>query len=250
MRKMILSMAILAPTIMVFSQEEPAPEMELSQAASEKSTEAADQEQPDVPAVDSPESVEAAVAQDAPIENEVAPEVEAPAEEAAQEQSSPAVEVPIMPTEPEIQEEVVTEVIEPAEELVGIDTVSLEDPQGNWLFKRIWWERAEDRYGKIRDLVNAIWESRTTFFMQRNELDKKVLDPFYLSIGMGQGELQTILSEMDEFFKKEQEKRGDLNEQERTLHETLTTEQESLQQLKTDVESISSLDQAVDDALG
>src|SRR5689334_7513565 len=30
----------------------------------------------------------------------------------------------------------------------GIDTVSLEDAQGNWLFKRVWWERAEDRYGK------------------------------------------------------------------------------------------------------
>src|SRR5438105_2755246 len=43
----------------------------------------------------------------------------------------------------------------------GIDTVSLEDPQGNWLFKKIWWERAETLYGKIREAVTSIWESRT-----------------------------------------------------------------------------------------
>lgn len=132
----------------------------------------------------------------------------------------------------------------------GIDTVSLEDPQGNWLFKRIWWERAEDRYGKIRELVNNIWESRTNFFMQRNELDKKVLDPFYLSVGMGQGELQAILSELDEFFTQKQENQEELSDEERTLYETLAEEQESLRALKTDVESISNLDQAVDDALG
>src|SRR5579864_2839891 len=30
------------------------------------------------------------------------------------------------------------------EEPAGIDTVSLEDAQGNWLFKKIWWERAEN----------------------------------------------------------------------------------------------------------
>ena len=159
---------------------------------------------------------------------------------------------PVQPekiSEPVIEDIFVPEVVEP-EELVGIDTVSLEDPQGNWLFKRIWWERAEDRYGKIRDLVNSIWESRTTFFVQRNDLDKKVLDPFYLSIGMGQGELQVILSELDEFFKKERDKDGDLNDQERTLYTTLEEEQEAFRQLKADVESISNLDQAVDAALG
>jgi hypothetical protein len=68
----------------------------------------------------------------------------------------------------------------------GIDTVSLENPQGNWLYKRIWWERAEERYEKIRLLVDAVWESRTIFFVKRNELDRNVLDPFYLNVGIGQ----------------------------------------------------------------
>jgi hypothetical protein len=136
------------------------------------------------------------------------------------------------------------------EEPVGIDTVSLEDAQGNWLFKRIWWERAEDRYGKIRDLVNSIWESRTKFFVQRNELDRTVLDPFYVSIGMGQGELQVILTELEDFFHKEREKEGDLSDKDRALYEALEEEQEAFRQLKLDVESITNLDHAIDDALG
>jgi hypothetical protein len=131
----------------------------------------------------------------------------------------------------------------------GIDTVSLEDPQGNWLFKKIWWERAENLYGKIRESVGSIWESRTTFFTQRNELDKKVLDPFYLSIGMGQGELDSILSELSDFFEKERERQGDLTEHERSLYDTLEQEKEGFEQLRFDVAAITQLDHALDDAL-
>lgn len=208
---MIMSLVFLTPMLSVVAQEEPVAAIELLPVLSDTSSDI----------IDDSKTSEGSVA-------EVTKDISFSAK--------------VMQDKPEI--------VEPEEELVGIDTVSLEDPQGNWLFKRIWWERAEDRYGKIRDLVNSIWESRTTFFVQRNDLDKKVLDPFYLSIGMGQGELQVILSELDEFFQKEREKDGDLNEQERTLYTTLEEEQESLRQLKSDVESISNLDHAIDDALG
>jgi hypothetical protein len=152
---------------------------------------------------------------------------------------APIEEEPIViPEEPEMQA--------PA----GIDTVSLENPQGNWLYKRIWWERAEERYEKIRLLVDAVWESRTIFFVKRNELDRNVLDPFYLNVGIGQGELQIILSELVDFFEKHREQQGDLSEQERSLYDTIATEEEALKQLKQDVESVANLDHAIDDALG
>ncbi len=160
---------------------------------------------------------------------------------------------PTIPTMPEpIKEEpiVIPEEPEKAEAPAGIDTVSLENPQGNWLYKRIWWERAEERYEKIRLLVDAIWESRTIFFVKRNELDRNVLDPFYLNVGIGQGELQVILSELVDFFEKHREQQGDLNEQERSLYDTIATEEEALKQLKQDVESVANLDHAIDDALG
>ncbi len=158
-------------------------------------------------------------------------------------------ELPVLP-EPTIDEELPENGVQEEMAPVGIDTVSLEDAQGNWLFKRIWWERAEDRYGKIRDLVNAIWESRTKFFVQRNELDKTVLDPFYMAIGMGQGELQVILQELEDFFHKEREKEGDLDEKDRVLYEALEEEQEAFRQLKMDVQSVSNLDHSIDEALG
>jgi hypothetical protein len=163
--------------------------------------------------------------------------------------ASNAIILPALP-EPTVDEEMAMPEKEEEEPRRGIDTVSLEEPQGNWLFKRVWWERAEDRYGKIRALVDKIWESRTTFFIKRNELDRKVLDPFYVSIGVGQGELQIIITELNDFFEKERERQGDLSEQERTLYETLVVEQEALKQLKADVESITALDRALDDALG
>lgn len=231
---MIISLVILTPTLSVVAQEEPVPAVEVLSVLSDTSSDI----------IDDGKLSESSVANESgkPVQQEVLSESEVTKDIPSFTKATQ--------DKPEVEEEVfVPEVVEPEEELVGIDTVSLEDPQGNWLFKRIWWERAEDRYGKIRDLVNSIWESRTTFFMQRNDLDKKVLDPFYLSLGMGQGELQVILSELDEFFQKEREKDGDLNEQERTLYTALEEEQESLRQLKTDVESISNLDQAVDDAL-
>jgi hypothetical protein len=159
----------------------------------------------------------------------------------------------VIPTIPEpIKEEpiVIPEEPEQQEAPAGIDTVSLENPQGNWLYKRIWWERAEERYEKIRMLVDTVWGSRIIFFDKRNELDRNVLDPFYLNVGIGQGELQTILTELLDFFEKHREEQGDLNEQERALFDTIATEEEDLKQLKQDVESIANLDHAIDDALG
>jgi len=158
-----------------------------------------------------------------------------------------------VPTEPEpVKDEpvVIPEEQTELEAPIGIDTVSLENPQGNWLFKKIWWERAEERYEKIRQLVDSIWESRTTFFVKRNELDRNVLDPFYLTVGIGQGELQTILGELVDFFEKNREQQGDLNEQERALYETIAPQEEALKQLKLDIESIANLDHSIDDALG
>jgi uncharacterized phage infection (PIP) family protein YhgE len=159
---------------------------------------------------------------------------------------------PVIPTMPEpVKEEPITIPEEETQEApAGIDTVSLENPQGNWLYKRIWWERAEERYEKIRNLVDTVWGSRIIFFDKRNELDRNVFDPFYLNVGIGQGELQTILTELVDFFEKHREQHGDLNEQERSLYDTIATEEEALKQLKQDVESVANLDHEIDNALG
>lgn len=202
-------------------------------------------ETPEQPAAEVPATPPANIQEGATAENKTTATPEQPTEKTPAEPVIQSLEEQetLIPEEP-ISEEPISE------EPVGIDTVSLENPQGNWLFKRIWWERAEERYEKIRNLVDAIGEQRNTFFKERNQLDRNILDPFYMNIGIDRGELQTILSEITDFLEQQREQQGELSEQERILYETYATEEETLKQLKLDVDMITSLDQAIDDALG
>lgn len=182
---------------------------------------------------------------------EPAPTEETPATKAAPAAiTEPENEINLLQIPAPIEEQEVIipeEIIE--EEPVGIDTMSLENPQGNWLFKRIWWERAEERYEKIRQLVDAIWEFRTKFFFERSKLDREVLDPFYISIGIDQGELEAILAEINEFLETQSTKQEDMSDDERLIYENYATQEEALRSLQNDVQTIGKLDKAVDDAL-
>lgn len=135
------------------------------------------------------------------------------------------------------------------EEIVGIDTVDLEEPQGNWLFKRVWWERAEAKYEKLRGVVAVILDSRMKFFAQRSELDKKTLDPFYVSIGLSQGELQELIRLLMQQLEEKREKEGALDADERGFLALLQEQKDELVQLQKNVEMILKLDNDVDDAL-
>jgi len=272
------------PTEEVPTAEQPTPTEEAPPAETPSETpQAPAQEQPttptetpseEVPPAETPSPEQAPTEQPAPTEETPSEEEAAPTEEVLSPEQVPQEEQPTAPEEektpevtptetapseaipvlPKLVEElekiIPEETAEPEEAPAGIDTVSLEHPQGNWLFKRIWWERAEDRYEKIRLLVDAVWELRNKFFIERNTLDRKILDPFYINIGIDQGELQIILSEINDFFEKQREQQGALTEQERMLYESYTTEEETLRQLKTDVDTIAKLDHEIDNALG
>lgn len=131
----------------------------------------------------------------------------------------------------------------------GIDTVDLDQPQGNWLFKRIWWERSEERYEKIKRKIEEIFEKRMVFFEKRSELVKNILDPFYLKIGMGQGEFQAIVGEFIQLLETEREKKGSLSAQEREVLANLDNEREALEQLMVDVQAIGEVENRVDESL-
>jgi DNA-binding phage protein len=131
----------------------------------------------------------------------------------------------------------------------GFDTLGLEKPEGNWLIKRIWWEKAEVRYEKIKTLVDQIMDSRMIFFAQRNEVESKILDPFYIQISLTQGQLEEVISFLLDELKRQREAEKGLSPAERQLHETLTAEERTLQQLGLDIEAVRKLDIALDDAL-
>lgn len=130
------------------------------------------------------------------------------------------------------------------DEVMGIDTVDLDDPQGNWLYKRVWWERAEAKYEKIRNAVNKILEMRTGFFAQRAELDKTVLDPFYIKIGLSQGELQEILSELIARASKDTKDKTDAQ-----ILEQAEVDKQELEQLQKQVQQVIKHDEEVENAI-
>lgn len=179
-----------------------------------------------------------------PTAQEATPAVEKPAaptqEQPAQE--SKVAESPATPAQPQEQQ---PEVPMPPDELMGLDTVDLEDPQGNWLFKRVWWERAEQKYEKIRSVVTQIMEQRSGFFTKRSDLDKNVLDPFYIGIGFKLGELLQKINDSIESLKSQTE----LQPADTKNFEALQENKKELENLRSDVEKVVKQDEAVDKAL-
>lgn len=134
-------------------------------------------------------------------------------------------------------------------EIRGIDTLESNEPKGNWLLKRIWWENAERSYEKIKQLKQKVIDSRMSFFQKRSEFDRTILDPFYIKIGVGQGELKEILSSLLAMIEQMRTSKGSLNEQERELLKSLELEQETLNGLEQKLQTVTEIDNAIDDAL-
>lgn len=135
------------------------------------------------------------------------------------------------------------------DEIVGIDTIDLSEPQGNWLFKRHWWERAEKKYEKIREQVARILEARMSFFQKRSKIDRNLLDPFYLQIGLDQASLEYVIAELLGNIEKQREQDGTLEDYEREWLNQLVENQSTLEQIKLNAQAINKVDHDVDDAL-
>lgn len=191
-----------------------------------------------------PSVAQTSVAQSAPVGNATAS-----VQPAAAQPATPHTQVP-----PAAQTQAATEKTQeqkqaaPAEdEVKGLDTADIEDPRGNWLLKRQWFQRAQARYEKIKGLVQNISEMRMEFFKKRAELDRKILDPFYLEYGLGRGLLEELVANLMTRIKDEQSKEGSVNEEERVLLEKLESEKNTLEQLQKDVHTINEIDLRLDD---
>ncbi len=170
---------------------------------------------------------------------------------------TPVTAMPIEPIEPvpvvseQVQETAAVPASTPEQdeiEIKGIDTVDIAQPKGNWLYKRIWWEKAERLYEKIKQLANEISESRIVFFLKRHELDRTVIDPFYLSLGLEQGGLEEITSYLTSQLEQERAA-GQLDEKEQQLLDTISGEKKTLEQLGQGGQRVAKLVNALEDAL-
>lgn len=138
--------------------------------------------------------------------------------------------------------------IEPDEDdLLKIDTIDLSEPKGNWLLKRRWWEKAQRTYEKIKQQVEAIFESRMFFYNQRADLDRNVFANFYQQVGVGEGELQVIVSEL--IARLEQEDASKQSPEAKRYLSLLRAEKEKLISLQNKIDLVVEYDRSMNDAL-
>ncbi len=118
---------------------------------------------------------------------------------------------------------------------------------GNWLLKRAWWEKTEDLYEQLKDVVSKIMERRSYFLSQRNEIDR-ALDICFSEVGLEQGELYDIVGYGKDLLDKEKAQ-GLVIPEEKILVEKLAGKERELEQLKLDTKGIDDISKKIDDAL-
>ncbi len=128
-----------------------------------------------------------------------------------------------------------------------VDTFEQEG-SGNWLLKRVWWEKTEAVYENIKQVFNEIMSARMDYISQRNRLDRE-LDVSYGQIGLEEGELQDIIDYCLDFAKKEKPEQGFSDKQEEDLYNALQHKQHDLDQIKLDLKALQAVDQKIDEAL-
>lgn len=72
-----------------------------------------------------------------------------------------------------------------------LDTLGFDD-SGNWVEKRVYWERAEEAYGKLRDTNVQVSQEQLQYFAMRNEVDKQLSANRY-ELGLNELELTKVL---------------------------------------------------------
>lgn len=164
-------------------------------------------------------------------------------------------EKPSMPTAPlaaapTIEPKPAPYVSEKEEEVgvLNIDTIDLDEPKGNWLLKRRWWEQAQRTYEKIKQQVDQVFEARMVFYNQRAELDRNVFSNFYQQIGIGEGELQVIVSDLMAQLEEKKDAAQD-GEKTKNFIALLQKEKENLDTLQKDIDLVVEWDRAINEAL-
>ena len=128
----------------------------------------------------------------------------------------------------------------------AVDTINAKSG-GNWLLKRVWWEKTEDVYEQIKEVFNKVMDTRMRFISEYNKLNR-ALDIFYSEIGIEQGPLQDLLSHAQDLMQKEEKEQGYLDKKEQAFVKKLKGKEREVEQIKLDVKAIQELDSKLDEA--
>lgn len=157
----------------------------------------------------------------------------------------PAIPEPAKPEavspEPELE-------TESEEEQLNLDTIDSEERRGNWVRKRVYWERAAKVYESISGQLQDVAGMSPRYFQKRTELDRD-LNKFYVTEGIGLGELKELITTSLEGLEDVQKQRGSLDEESRDLAAKLQNKEKALKRLDQQVDIVLAIDKALDEDL-
>lgn len=134
-------------------------------------------------------------------------------------------------------------------EIKNINTVDIREPKGNWLYKRIWWEKAERVYEKIKQLADKIMEFRLDIFNRRNELNRSIIDPFYAGLSLERGGLEEVIISLLQKIDEQKKQVSQEPEETQQSAQRIEEKKKMLEELQEDAQKIVKIDRAIDDAL-
>ncbi len=127
----------------------------------------------------------------------------------------------------------------------GLDTLNV-DSSGNWLEKRIWYQKAEQLFEVIRKNLQQSADLRMKFVHEVNQVGHSI-DAFYENINFEKGEIDEMLTAVLQDLSNQEEIRGgDLSSSERSIKSKVQVEQKHFEVLSKDLKLIEDLDDQID----
>jgi hypothetical protein len=130
---------------------------------------------------------------------------------------------------------------------INLDTTEV-DGGGNWLNKRIWYERSQAVFGEIREMAKTGIDIRVQFSNEVNAVGQKI-EVFWETVDYTKGELDDKFKEILTMLETEQKLTGDLSAAERDLQVAIKQELLVVEQIGKDIKAIHDVDNKIDDTL-
>jgi len=127
---------------------------------------------------------------------------------------------------------------------INLDTTQV-DGGGNWLNKRIWYERAQAIFDEIRVQLNSLSDVRVKFSHEVQNVGDKI-ELFFENVMFTKGQLEEKFQEILTMLDNEQKMVGDLSVDERALQDSIKKELPNIEQIGRDIKSIGDIDNKID----
>ncbi len=130
---------------------------------------------------------------------------------------------------------------------IDLDTIDV-DGGGNWLNKRIWYQKSQAIFDGIRTVVTSVGDIRIQFSNEVNAIGQKI-DSFWETVDYTKGELDDKFKEILTMLDVEQKLLGDLSPDERNLQASIKEQLSVIDQIGKDIKSIHDVDDKIDQTL-